>query len=213
VNNVTNNTITIVGHDLNACISTRNTVNDESVHNILGPFGLNNRNEKGEMALAFLQQMNLKVMTSFFEHKNYTTHISQFHNPPTPLTLDSISVSIKGSERVKDCKVWHKGVDSDHSAIKLTFSLTSIKYKASLKLSAGEIDWHKIRDDEECNRKYNSILRELCPETVQYTEFGKYMMEAGRLTATRPKYERKGWFEDDREHMQPLVEKKPDYYT
>jgi hypothetical protein len=147
-------------------------------------------------------------MTSFFEHKNYTTHISQFHNPPTPLTLDSISVSIKGSERVKDCKVWHKGVDSDHSAIKLTFSLTSIKYKASQKLSVGEIDWHKIRDDEECNRKYNSILRELCPETIQYTEFGRYMMEAGRLTATRPKYERKGWFEDDREHMQPLVEKK-----
>jgi hypothetical protein len=68
-------------------------------------------------------------MTSFFEHKNYTTHISQFHNPPTPLTLDSISVSIKGSERVKDCKVWHKGVDSDHSTIKLTFSLTSINIK------------------------------------------------------------------------------------
>jgi hypothetical protein len=62
-NNVTNNTITIAGHDLNACVGTRNTVNDESVHNILGPFGLNNRNEKGEMALAFLQQMNLKVMT------------------------------------------------------------------------------------------------------------------------------------------------------
>jgi hypothetical protein len=34
------------------------------------------------------------------------------------------------------------------------------------------------------------------------------MMEAGRLTATKPKYERVGWFEDDRAQMQPLVEKK-----
>jgi hypothetical protein len=34
------------------------------------------------------------------------------------------------------------------------------------------------------------------------------MMEAGRLTATKPKYERIGWFENDRMQIQPLVEKK-----
>ena len=85
-------------------------------------------------------------MTTFFEHKEYATHREEFNK--TAITLDSISVSAKSCNNVKDCKVWNKGVISDHSAILLLFSLTSIKVKIPDTLSLGEIDWHKIQNDE-----------------------------------------------------------------
>ena len=63
---VPQNSIRIIGHDLNASVGIR-TVDDEGTTNdVLGPFGFNNRNEKGLMAIDFLQHNNFRVMTTFF---------------------------------------------------------------------------------------------------------------------------------------------------
>ena len=63
---VPQNSIRIIGHDLNASVGNR-TVDDEGTTNdVLGPFGFNNRNEKGLMAIDFLQHNNFRVMTTFF---------------------------------------------------------------------------------------------------------------------------------------------------
>jgi hypothetical protein len=77
------NAITIVGHDLSASVDVRTEADHGTVdNNILGPHGLNNRNVKGDMAINFLQQQNLRVMSTYFPHDNYTMHTSQFHNHP-----------------------------------------------------------------------------------------------------------------------------------
>eukprot|EP00956_Cyclotella_meneghiniana_P040928 scaffold209475_cov73-Cyclotella_meneghiniana.AAC.1 len=208
------NAIKIIGHDINASLGIRHDDDPEELHHqILGPHGLNNRNEKGIKALNFLQQFDLKVMTSFFKHNTYTTHLSNLTSPRTPLTLDSISVSGDGSNRVRDCYVWNKGVDSDHSAIKLTFCLSSIKFKESTQLSKGVIDWHTIKNDESKRQIFNSILKEKTHNKhLNYTSFNEAILEAGFATATKPKYERKGWWENDRQNIQPLVTKKAELH-
>jgi hypothetical protein len=73
------------------------------------------------------------------------------------LTLDSFSVSEKGAARVKDCKVWHKGVESDHSTILMSFSLTDVKFKVENSLQQGEIDWHAIKHNQVLNKQFNTI--------------------------------------------------------
>eukprot|EP00956_Cyclotella_meneghiniana_P030304 scaffold75760_cov60-Cyclotella_meneghiniana.AAC.14 len=104
------NSVNIVGHDLNASVGTRNPEDSEEVNNVVGPVGFNNRNEKGGQAISFLLQMDLRVMTTYFNHENYTTHTSNLTSPPTPSTLDSISISSNGVKKVKDCKVCKLGV-------------------------------------------------------------------------------------------------------
>ena len=205
---VPDNSIKIIGHDLNASVGVRKPDDPECISQVIGPYGLDNRNEKGSQAISFLLQMDLRVMSTYFEHKYYTTHLSKFTTPHTPLTLDSISVSSNGMKRVRDCKVCELGIPSDHSAILLKFCLTSIKYKNSSELSNGVIDWHSIQNNEDLQSQFNAHIEESLPPNASYTEFTQAILKAGYSTATKPKYRRVGWFEDDCEALQPLVTKK-----
>jgi hypothetical protein len=128
------------------------------------------------------------------------------------LTLDSISVSLNGVNRVRDCKVWNQGIDSDHSALllQLNLNLTSIKYKCSDSLALGSIDWHSIKNNQELNSHFNSTLKELlsAPTILTYTDFNKAILQAGSNTATNTDHVNQGWFVNDRMEMQPLIENK-----
>ena len=46
------------------------------------------------------------------------------------------------------------------------------------------------------------------PLNPSYSEFNQIIMDAGYATATTPKYRRVGWFENDKENLQPLMLKK-----
>ena len=147
-------------------------------------------------------------MNTYFNHDSYTTHVSKFTTPHTPLMLDSISVSSNGVKKVRDCKVSKIGVPSDHSAIMLKFCLTSIKYKDHSELSNGIIDWHAIRTDDSKRSQFNSLIKENLPPNPSYTAYNRAIMAAGYATATKSKDRRIGWFENDREALQPLINKK-----
>jgi hypothetical protein len=205
------NSIKIIGHDLNASVGIKTPRDNGTLDEVLGTFSLNNRNEKGLSALSFLQQMSLKVMTTFFSNKSYVTHTSNFNrdDEPIKLTLDSISVSKSGSNRVHNCKVWNLGVESDHSAILMKFSLTSIKFNTKSKeLNQGEIDWDSIRYDSDLNTTFNQKLRELHHPNLSYAELGPNIMSAGLSTATKLKDFTPSWYEDDKENLQPPCDKR-----
>ena len=122
-------------------------------------------------------------MTTYFNHKNYTTHTSNFTSPQTPLTLDWISISSNGVKKVKDCKVCKLGIASDHSAILITLCLTSIKHKDPTELSLGAIDWHTIRQNEDKRTHFNNFIKENMPHNPSYSEFNQIIMAAHPSTA------------------------------
>jgi hypothetical protein len=91
----------------------------------------------------------------------------------------------------------------------MTFSLTSIKFKDPTNtLTIGEIDWERIREDPEANKTYNDAIKALLTYSLPYTDFCKCMKTAGLAAATTTMKRRVGWFENDKDHMQPLIEKK-----
>jgi len=75
-----------------------------------------------------LMSHKLKVEHTFFQHNEYATFVS-LGDDRTPSMHDVISVSQAFHKRVRNCQVVDDGVDSDHSAVCITISLTSIKFK------------------------------------------------------------------------------------
>ena len=117
-------------------------------------------------------------------------------------------VSCNGAGKVYDCKVWKNGTMSDHSAILLKISLTSLKAKTPDSLSTGIIDWHKIHYDDTTNKAFNDLLREKLQDNSDYTFFNKQIIKAGYATATTFEKFLIGWFENDSVNLQPRIDTK-----
>ena len=152
------NAESILGQDVNANIGVRGE-DDEDVSNVIGPHGFNNRNEKGVWALQWLNLMQLKAANTFFEHQDYTTHTS-FLPPSLPQMLDIWSVSSSSFKRVRNCGVC-TCIPSDHVAVGLQLSISSIKDNREFKLAKVQIDWNKIRNDASSKQRFNERLSEL----------------------------------------------------
>ena len=123
---------------------------------VIGRFGINNRNNKGKDLLFLIKSFNLKILLTFFQHANYVTYRS-FSAKKSPHMLDNFIFCNEFFKRVLDCKTSASGACSDHSAIKIKFKLTAIKL--NLKRDAlTVIDWEKIRVDPPTNKEFNERL-------------------------------------------------------
>ena len=94
----------------------------------LGPHGIDNQNNKGRELLYLYKTNNLKLLLSYFMHRNYVTYQS-FNKGRTAHMLDNFMCCDKLFKRISDCKVTRSGVQSDHTAIVGKHRLTSIKFK------------------------------------------------------------------------------------
>jgi exonuclease III len=114
----------IIGGDINAQIG---VCDCDELNDVLGPFGIETRNEKGRDVIQTYQCNNLRFMNACFEHKNnYFTHESN-NRERTRSVIDIIAVSRSLAHLVTDCKVVDNGIHSDHSAISMTWNLQSNK--------------------------------------------------------------------------------------
>ena len=171
---------------------------------VIGPNGINNRNVKGKDFLFLLKSNKLKLLLTFFKHRNYITYRS-FNQLRTPHMLDNFVCSEKFFKRVKDCKVVSTGVRSDHSAIQVTFKLTSIKFKVNAKKHV-IIDWKKINNNPIVNKQFNDKLTEVLTKETDYTNFNLNILKAAKETATTSKQKNNGWFQNSEETLLPIIE-------
>ena len=206
VTQIPSNAEIIFGQDINANVGIRSE--NDKWEEVIGPNGFDNRNQKGEWALQWLASNNMKVANSFFTHSSYLTHRS--HLPPkAPQMLDVFSVSSSSFKRVRNCKTY-KGISSDHEAVELHLSLTQIKHSGDSSLSKGVIDWDKIMHDEPTRLAFNNNLEKLNNEIIglTYSQFFENVMRAGSETAMKVIAPDKGWFEDEKELLQPAIDEK-----
>ena len=117
---------------------------------------------------------------------------------------DVIAVSSKILKRVRDCKVVDDGIDSDHSAVSITISLTSIKFKGKA-VSRGIIDWNKILADETTRAIYVQHLKDLTTDNMPYEDFNAAVLQAGELTATIVRTRVEGWFQFSSDTLAPMI--------
>ena len=105
-----NNGIILVG-DMNASVG---RCDSEELSDVLGPFGLNKRNDKGRDLIETYQSNNLSIMNTFFNSSTFITHES-FNEQKTKSMLDMIAASVEVKPKVINCQVVHGGIQSDHS--------------------------------------------------------------------------------------------------
>ena len=117
---------------------------DKEISNVIGPHGIDNRNQKGAWALQWLSMMQLRAINTFFKHKDYTTHTS-FLPPKLPQMLDVWSISITAFKRVRNSRVYKWGNPSNHAAIELQSALSPIKVNGESKFSKVQTNWDKIK--------------------------------------------------------------------
>jgi hypothetical protein len=86
------------------------------------------------------------------------------------------------------------GLDSDHRAVSMGLSLTSIKYKAKLLMNCGNIDWRKICKEDEQRKLYNKYLLELTSRDMSYNNFCRAVVCSGKGTAVAINHKCEGWY-------------------
>ena len=128
----------LLGADVNCNLGIRTPM----FRDVIGPHGINNRNNKGKDILYLLKSFNLKILLTFFQHANYVTYRS-FSARQSPHMLDNFICCKNFFKRVDNCKTIPFGARSDHSAIKIKFKLTAIKLNLE-RDTLTEIDWEKL---------------------------------------------------------------------
>jgi hypothetical protein len=200
----------VIGHDINARVGTRGARDEDCYNKVLGPYGIDRRNQKGKQLLNFLAVNKLKLMNSFFENSSYSTW-SDIKTGDLHI-LDVWSTTESKIFRIRSCAVCQKFglTNSAHTGVIAEIALVSIKEREDNRISAGVIVWKLIQTDECKNEEFNERLRELLENLplYSYSEFGKCVMKAAQSTAMMPKRKRKGWFEESSETLQPLINQK-----
>jgi hypothetical protein len=209
----------LIGHDINANVGTNNR--EGRIHNgTLGPHGIENRNKKDTSLLNLMASLELKLTNSFFQKRtsSSSTHThTTWKNPSASKSqhmLDIFSCSNNLFKRVRTCHTIKNGVESNHTAVIIELELTSIAFKmyAQNRPKQETTNWELILLDKKINIEYNRTLTQYTqpnpedPQPIDYTEFFKYVKNAGEATATKTQLDPLDWFEHSKDLIQPTID-------
>ncbi len=99
---------------------------------------------------------------------------------------DIFACSISLHKRIRDCVTSLKGVASDHHAVRLTLSLTSIKFKPKA-VTNGTFNWSQILSDGNSRMMYNDHLLQTTHNDMDYDTYQEAILQAGALAAAHHK--------------------------
>jgi exonuclease III len=149
LNNLPANHNLIMGGDINAQVGRRDC---EEYEDVMGIWGMKERNDKGRSVLEVYMTYNLRVMNTYFEHEEYWTYQS-FNEEKTMHMIDLFVVSSALLKRIKGCQVVRDGITSDHRAIKLICALMLMRTQMST-IPKNEIDKEALRNEK--NDEFNA---------------------------------------------------------
>jgi len=119
----------IMGGDINASIGIRVDADEK----VLGPNGMDYRcstvtsRAREDDVLNLLTQQCMRVQNTYFTHDEYATYFDKCDK--LPVMYDIFATSQSFHKRVRDCKVVDSGIESDHDAVMISITITTIKYK------------------------------------------------------------------------------------
>ena len=114
---------------------------------VLGPFGLDKRNDKGRDLIGTYQSNNLSIMNTFFNISTFITHES-LNEQKTKSMLDMIAASVGVKPRVINYQGVHDGIRSDHSAVRLKLAVYTREFFGRT-ISKGPIDRQNILEKKQ----------------------------------------------------------------
>ena len=130
-NSIPQNAELLSGQDVNCNIE----IWSKMSRDVIGPYSINNRNDKGKDLLFLLNSIKFRVLLTYYRHENYTNWRS-FNSTRYPHIMDNFICSWPFFRRVKYCKVVNIVIHSYHTSILTSFKLTAIKFKVNEKIVA-----------------------------------------------------------------------------
>lgn len=205
INDAPKHSEVIFGHDINCNIGVCPEPRDD-LRRVLGPYGLNNRNNKGTQFLQTMCELDMKILNSFFPKQNYATYRNI--DGRTYHMLDAFSASALLFKRIPDCGVTERGVASDHSAVQMKININTIRWTSHehQTINAGKTDWAAIVSDETLNQIFNHKISTQVQSGETYSDFFPIVSEAARATATTLPEPPIDWFEHSKLKIQPAMD-------
>jgi hypothetical protein len=219
----------IMGADVNAALGTskqdhQNEKEDETnPFSILGPYGIEKRNERGEEILNLAMLLDLRVATSYFQQKNGS---ATWIHPGTRQRYqpDHIFITRKSCANMTVAKKRYDGAPSDHLAIVLKLkrinnidtrkksgkstknrkptTKTIIDYSIlrkddaeKFKQEIREFANNNKHEDSDAVNTYANIYEEPPAELLE--RFEQYTVETAKKIAEIEKRERPDWFTEN----------------
>ena len=164
------------------------------------------------MLLYLYKTNNLKLLLSYFMHRNCVTYWS-FNKSCTAHMLDNFMCCDKLFKRISDCKVTQSEVRRDHTTIVERFRLTSIKFN-NTRYEPTVIDWEKIRTDKQAKLDFTDKLITLTEYATittdpfaesQYTIFNTAILTVAKETTTKQRTKTQGWFHHSNSVLRPAI--------
>jgi hypothetical protein len=171
-----NSTWKIVLGDFNAKIG----VPQSHENDVLGPFGVGVRNERGSRLIRFCRQNRLVITNTMFKRKSHQKWTWKSPNLLHTNEIDFILTSNKSF--VKNVEVLNRfEFETDHRMVRMTFKLCCHikrpKFKKNLKILVNQLDSKKIL---EFNTEMKSSLKKASHEKdLKYDEFQALLLEKG----------------------------------
>jgi len=130
-------------------------VGEESLGDIIGNYGLGNRNERGDRLIDFCSKHELLIMNTYFKHHPRRRYTWKMPGDIGRYQIDYIMVKKRFRNQVKDCRSYPGAdIDSDHNLLMMK---SNLKFK---KIVSRKINdrWHINNLKEE---KINDKFKEL----------------------------------------------------
>ena len=116
--------------------------------------------------------------------------------------------------RIRNCHAIAEEVESDHTAVRLDLTLTSLKKVNSTALNCGTTEWRKIATDPSTTQRYNDALANLLNDaTVNSPDmpievFNDVIKKAGEDTALLVGSPCDNWFHFNADKLTPSTEER-----
>jgi hypothetical protein len=175
---------------------------------VLGPHGPTIRNTRGSNLLNLYLSYELRVENTFFDAPNHTTFTNIKDDDKTMIDIFACAKSLHC--QVRNCQMIAEGVESDHTAVQLDITLTSLKRTNSTALSRGKTDWRKIVTDPTTRQLYNDLLTEATTDSpdIPYEDFNDIIKKAGEKTALLVGLQCNDWFQFSAADLTPPIEER-----
>ena len=213
--------ILIIGMDCNASMGTRSSSNHQNNSGTLGPFGNPRVNPSGIRLLTFLQQLNLIVVTTYFQkppHKFITwkspaRRSTTRTNSNLNFQLDHFISNKHNLKHFTDAAVGQQITNSDHSTIYCIVNLKNItnshqqRTQSNQQTTLRNIDFSLLQQPQQVINFCEKVrsLYQSSPLSTRYKRLMQAATKATEVMFPKKRKSTKDWFTEAKDTLIPLI--------
>ncbi|KAK3543875.1 hypothetical protein QTP70_030042, partial [Hemibagrus guttatus] len=174
----------VIGADFNGHVGEGNTGDEE----VMGKFGVKERNLKGQMAVDFAKRMDMGVVNTYFQKRE--EHRVTYKSGGRRTQVDYILCRRGNLKEISDCKVVvGESVARQHRMVVCRMTLMVCKTKRSKIEIEKKTKWWKLKK-EECCEEFRQKLRQALggQDSIQRKRLAKKKWDMDRTEENRQEY-------------------------